>query len=103
MSSPLDSRMRAIAREEAGALLGVPGGVQAAAGSEPTASQMQQQITDLHEHLHQAATTISRLETRLGALEKAAGQTDQEDRPTARRATRGKTAGQVKGETLLPE
>ena len=95
--------MRAIAREEAGALLGVPGGVQAAAGSEPTASQMQQQITDLHEHLHQAATTISRLETRLGALEKAAGQTDQEDRPTARRATRGKTAGQVKGETLLPE
>lgn len=103
MSSPLDNRMRAIAHEVAGALLGVPGGVQAAAGPESTASQMQQQITDLHEHLHHAATTISRLETRLGALEKAAGQTDQEDRPTARRATRSKTAGQAKGETLPPE
>lgn len=103
MSSPLDSRMRAIARQEAEALLGVPSGVQVAAGSEPTASQMQQQITDLHEHLHHAATTISRLETRLGALEKAVGQTDQEERPTARRATRGKTADQVKGETLPPE
>ena len=101
MSSPLDSRMRAIAREEAGALLGVPGG--ALAGSAPTSEQMQQQITDLHEHLHHAATSISRLETRLGALEKAAGQTDQEDRPTARRATRSKTAGQAKGETLPPE
>ena len=103
MSSPLDSRMRAIARQEIEALLGVPGGVQVAASSEPTDSQMQQQITDLHEHLHHAATTISRLETRLGALEKAVEQTDQEDRPTARRATRSKTAGQAKGETLPPE
>ena len=84
MSSPLDSRMRAIAREEAGALLGVPGGVQAAAGSAPTPEQMQQQITDLHEHLHLAATNITRLEERVDSLEK--------EQPTARRATR-KTGG----------
>lgn len=88
MSSPLDGRIRAIAREEASALLGVPGGVQAAAGSAPTAEQLQEQITDLHEHLHQAATTITRLEDRVAALEKAAGQADQEERPTARRVAR---------------
>lgn len=84
MSSPLDGRIRSIAREEASALLGVPGGVQEAADSAPTAEQMQQQITDLHEHLHQAATTISRLEQRIDALEK--------EPPAARRASR-KTGG----------
>ena len=88
MSSPLDSRMRAIAREEAGALLGVPGGVQTAAESAPTAEQMQEQLTDLHEHLHLAATNLSKLEERVDALEKAARQTDQEERPTAKRAPR---------------
>jgi hypothetical protein len=88
VSSPLDGRIRAIAREEAGALLGVPGGASAVAGSAPTAEQMQQQITDLHEHLHQAATTISRLDARIDVLEKAAGRTDQEEQPTVRRATR---------------
>lgn len=93
--------MRAIAREEAGALLGVPGGVQAT-GSEPAAAQLQEQITDLHEHLHHAATTISQLETRLGALEEAVGQTDQEARPTARRATR-KASGQAKEGLPVPE
>jgi prefoldin subunit 5 len=87
MSSPLDNRIRSIARSEATALLGAPGGVQVAASSAPTASQMQQQITDLHEHLHHAAATISRLSDRLDALEKAAGQTD-----TARRTAR-KTSG----------
>lgn len=93
MSSPLDGRIRAIAREEAGALLGVPGGVQAVTGSAPTAEQMQQQITDLHEHLHVAATNISRLEERLGALENAGKQADQ----ASRRVTR-KTGG-----TTTPE
>lgn len=88
MSSPLDGRIRAIAREEAAALLGVPGGVQTVAGSAPTPEQMQQQITDLHEHLHHAATTIARMEGRISALEKTAGQADQEDRPTARRTPR---------------
>ena len=93
MSSPLDSRMRAIAREEAGALLGVPGGVQAEADSAPTAEQMQQQITDLHEHLHVAATNISRLEERVEALEQTGKQADQ----ASRRVTR-KTGG-----TTTPE
>jgi type VII secretion effector (TIGR04197 family) len=88
VSSPLDGRIRAIAREEASTLLGVPNGVQAADESEPTAGQLQEQITDLHEHLHQAAATITRLDARLDVLEKAARQADQEERPTARRATR---------------
>ena len=86
MSSPLDNRMRAIAREEAGALLGVPGGVQETAGSAPTVEQMQQQITDLHEHLHVAATNISRLEERIGALEQAGKQADQASRRVTRKA-----------------
>lgn len=98
MSSPLDSRMRAIAREEAGALLGVPGGASAVADSAPTLEQMQQQITDLHEHLHQAATTIGRLDARIDALEKAAGAPDQEDRPTSTRRAGRKTGG-----TTTPE
>ena len=85
MSSPLDNRMRAIAHEVAGTLLGVPGGVQAAVGPESTASQMQQQITDLHEHLHHAATTIGRLEARIGALEKADKSNEQAARRTARK------------------
>ena len=84
MNSPLDNRMRAIAREEANALLGVPGGVQAAAGSVPTPEQLQQQITDLHEHLHHAATAIAKLEQRVDSLEK--------EQPTARRTPR-KTGG----------
>lgn len=95
MSSPLDGRIRAIAREEATALLGVPGGAQAVT---PTPDQMQQQITDLHEHLHHAATTIARMEGRISALEKAAGQTDQEERPTVKRAPR-----KASGTTPTPE
>lgn len=91
MSSPLDNRMRAIAREEAAGLLGVPGGVPTAADSAPTAEQMQQQITDLHEHLHVAATNISRLEERLGALEQAGKQADQASRRVTRK-TGGATA-----------
>jgi hypothetical protein len=84
MSSPLDGRIRSIAREEATALLGVPGGVQATA-SVPSAEQMQQQLTDLHEHLHHTATTISRLEERIAALE-GAGQTTSPSRRTSRKA-----------------
>lgn len=67
MSSPLDGRIRALAREEAAALLGDHAGSGAPAGEE-----LQQQITDLHEHLHHAATTIQRLEARLDELEKPA-------------------------------
>lgn len=90
MSSPLDSRMRAIARVEVEALLGVPNGVPAAAGSAPTPEQMQQQITDLHEHLHHAATAITKLEQRVDALEK--------EQPTARRTSR-----KTSGATATPE
>lgn len=67
MSSPLDGRIRAIAREEASALAGHP------AEGAPSLGDLQQQITDLHEHLHHAATTIKRMEDRLDTLEKAAG------------------------------
>lgn len=93
MSSPLDGRIRKLAREEATALLGTSSGAPAAAGPAPTAEQLQQQITDLHEHLHHAATTINRLEDRIDALEKAAGQADPQPRPAGRRTAR-KDAGE---------
>lgn len=67
MSSPLDARIRNLAREEAATLLG-----DQAAGGTPGHEDLQQQITDLHEHLHHAATAITRLEDRLDTLEKAA-------------------------------
>jgi hypothetical protein len=71
VSSPLEGRIRVLAREE-------------------TAS-LQQQITDLHEHLHLAVTSAQRLENRIAALEEAAGLT--EEQTTARRGRR-KTADQ---------
>lgn len=80
MSSPLDGRIRKLAREEAAALTGHT-------DNAPSLEQMQQQITDLHEHLHHAATTIARLDARLDVLEKAAGQTGQE-KPAPRRTAR---------------
>lgn len=68
-SSPLDQRMRAIAREEAQALLGTP-----------VEGQKVDDVAELR-------TVVGRLEARLDALEKATGQTDQEEqpRPAARR------------------
>jgi len=66
MSSPLDGRIRKLAREEAQALLGVGQPNHPA----PDTAGLQQQITDLHEHLHHAATAIKRLEDRVDALEK---------------------------------
>lgn len=87
MSSPLDHRMRAIAREEAAEA------VRGAGASDPAAldaPSLQQQITDLHEHLHHAVTTISHLSGRVDALENAATLAVQE--PTAGvRRTRRKT------------
>lgn len=80
--SALDGRIRALAREEAAALLGVPTGVESAAGGEPTATQLQEQITVLHERLHHAATTIKHLENRVDTLEKTA------TAPVPRRASR---------------
>lgn len=82
MSSPLDGRIRKLAREEAEEAVRGAGGNPAAVDVQG----LQQQITDLHEHLHHTATTISRLEARIDALEKANGQTDQETRPAMRRA-----------------
>jgi hypothetical protein len=76
VSSPLDGRIRALAREEATALLGgAPVG--ADLGSDRVAA-LESAVTSLH-------GTLLRLEARIDALEKATGQTDQEARPTARR------------------
>lgn len=82
MSSPLDGRIRKLARTEAEDVVRSVGVLTTTAVD---AQGLQQQITDLHEHLHHAVTTISRLEARLDAIEKANGQTDQEARPAARR------------------
>lgn len=103
MSSPLDGRIRAIAREEATALLdsikspsaemaaaGAPVSGALANGLTPT-QDLQQQITDLHEHLHHAATTIKRLEDRVDALEKTPSVSEQV-KAGSRRGTARKTA-----------
>lgn len=84
--SALDGRIRMLAREEAAALLGVPSDAQPTASPAPTAEQLQQQITDLHEHLHHTATTIKHLEERIDKLEKAPA-------AAARRRAVGKTSG----------
>lgn len=76
MSSPLDGRIRALAREEASAL----DSTLAIARAE-RATELESQVADLHD-------AVLRLGERLDALEKAAGQTDQEERPTARRTSR---------------
>lgn len=70
MSSPLDGRIRSIARDEAQQAIQSVGVLDTTARD---AQGLQRQITDLHEHLHHAATTISRLEKRIDALEAAAG------------------------------
>lgn len=83
MSSPLDGRIRAIAREEVSALLGG-----ADATPSPAYEQMQQQITDLHEHLHVAATMIKRLEDRVDLLEKTPSASEQAKAAGRRSAVR---------------
>lgn len=92
MSSPLDGRIRKLAREEAAEAVrsvGVP-----PLNTTPLDTQgLQQQITDLHEHLHQAATVIKRLEDRVDVLEKAAAQPDPQPRQVGRRTAR-KDAGE---------
>lgn len=92
--SALDGRIRKLAREEAAALFdGVksPSAEMESTNGTAHAPDLQQQITDLHEHLHHAATTISRLEARIDVLEKTADQTSQEQ-PTTVRRTRRKTS-----------
>lgn len=89
MSSALDGRIRMLAREEAAEAVR---GVGVLNTTSLDTQGLQQQITDLHEHLHHAATVIKRLEDRIDVLEKAAGQADQQ-RPVARRTAR-KDAGE---------
>lgn len=91
MSSPLDSRIRHLAREEATALLGV-GQPIAASGT----ADLQQQITDLHEHLHHAATTIARLDKRVDALEAAAAGPINADTPVGATAEAPRPRGRRK-------
>ncbi len=88
MSSPLDGRIRKLAREEAASMFTNPTTATAADMNTDRTAELQQQITDLHEHLHHAATTISRLEARVDALEKPVGQTDPQQRPVGRRTAR---------------
>lgn len=84
MSSPLDGRIRALAREEAAEAIRGIGSLTA-----PDTQGLQKQITDLHEHLHHVATLISRLEARVDALEAAAttGAAESISRRTRRKAT----------------
>lgn len=84
MTSPLDGRIRNIVREE----------IQAAGGDTDGDGHagLQQQMTDLHEHLHIAATRIKHLEDKLEALEDAQRAPD-EELPAPRR-TRRKPADQ---------
>lgn len=87
MSSPLDGRIRKLAREEAAEAVrgvGVPN------TTSLDTQGLQQQITDLHEHLHHAATTIKRLEDRIDVLEKANTQPDPQ-RSVGRRTARKDT------------
>lgn len=69
MSSPLDGRIRALAREEATALLGV---------ATPTTGTGTGQLAALTEE-------VAELRARLDALEKTAGQAGQEVRSAVRR------------------
>lgn len=64
MTSPLDGRIRLAAEQAVASAMG--GGVPQDGVS------LQQQITDLHEHLHLAVTTMKRLEERIDTLEAAA-------------------------------
>jgi hypothetical protein len=75
VSSPLDGRIRVIAREEATALLGV-GTPTATAGTDPKLAELEKEVAELR--------------SRLNALEKAPTQAAQET-PTATRRAR-KTA-----------
>lgn len=81
MSSPLEGRIRVIAQEvmQQAGLGGVTGGEDAG---------LQQQIADLHEHLHVATTAAKRLEQRLEALEAAVrGEAPEEAPRRGRRKT----------------
>lgn len=77
MSSPLDGRIRNLARQEAAALLDA---VTGASGSTDT-----DQVAALDLKVTELTVLVRRLNARLDALEKTTEQTDQEAPPTARR------------------
>lgn len=85
MSSPLDGRIRALAREEAERAVR---GVGVLNTTELDTQGLQQQITDLHEHLHMAATAIKRLEARVDVLEKTLSASEQPKTVSRRSAVR---------------
>lgn len=96
MSSALDGRIRKLAREEAAGMFVTPETATAADFNVDRAAQLQQQITDLHEHLHHAATTIARLEKRLDALEAAAAGPVNADTPVGATAEAPRPRGRRK-------
>lgn len=77
MSSPLNGRIRALAREEAAALLGVSTPVDSGTDADQAAA-LDLKVTEL-------TVMVKRLDERLDALEKHAGQTGQEAQPSGRR------------------
>jgi hypothetical protein len=77
MSSPLDGRIRAIAREEAAALLG--------GGSAATVTEGPDRMSVLEQELVDLRGALKRAFARLDAIEQAPGTADQESKPTARR------------------
>lgn len=91
MSSPLEGRIRNIVRDEL-ASTGQP----PVAGSVEEGS-LEQQVRDLHEHLHEAMTKISKLEYRLEFIEQGAQVLERVDvaaKESAPRRTRRKSAEQ---------
>ena len=79
MSSPLDGRIRKLAREEAVVLLG---GASVDGGTDTDlVAALDLKVTEL-------TVMVERLDARLDALEKTAGQADEEARSATRR-TRG--------------
>lgn len=77
MSSPLDARIRAAAREEVAAAMGGTPADDGGSGSERIEA-LENAVTRLYENQR-------RLDARLDALEKAAGTAGQETKPAVRR------------------
>jgi len=78
MSSPLESRIRMLAREEAATLLGV-------GTPTPDRSTDTDQVAALDLKVTELTRLVKQVDARLDVLEKATGQTGQEERPAARR------------------
>jgi hypothetical protein len=76
MSSPLDGRIRTLARQEIASALGDTSG---------DGSSEADQVAALDLKVTELTNLVKRLDARLDAVEKQAGQTDQEAQPAARR------------------